>query len=64
MTAKIVRMLPVHLTDEDLEIAERACRANASRCRRKGAIGEAAHWERVADRIARARTPRCPNQYS
>jgi hypothetical protein len=63
MLAKIVRMPPpVQLTDEDLELAELACRANAARCRRKGAIEEAAHWERVADNIARARTPRCPDQ--
>ena len=43
MVAKIVRMPPpVHITDEDLEIAEDACRANAARCRREGAIDRAA----------------------
>jgi hypothetical protein len=54
-----VRMPPVYLTDEDLDFAEGACRRIAARCRRKGAIEEAAHWQRVADNIARARTPRC-----
>src|SRR5687767_13458816 len=48
MLAKIVRMPPpVQLTDEDLEIAQEACRANAARCRRQGAIEEAAMWLRV-----------------
>ncbi len=63
MTAKIVPMPPpVQITDEDLEIVETACRANAARCRRKGAIEEAEHWERTADNIARARTPRWPSE--
>ena len=47
MVAKIVRMPPpVQITDEDLEITETACRDNAARCPRKGAIEEAEHWER------------------
>ena len=63
MVAKIVPMPPpVQITDEDLEIAEDACRANAARCRRKGAIEEADHWQRIADNIARARTPRWPSE--
>ncbi len=62
MLAKIVRMLrPVRLSAEDLEITELACRHNAARCRRKGAIEEAARWQRVADRI-RARALRCPSE--
>ena len=57
MSDKIIPMpLPVRLTDEDLRIAEEACRANAARCLRKGAIDEAEHWDRKADEIARART--------
>ncbi len=63
MVAKIVPMPPrTPITDEDLEIAEDACRANAARCRRTGAIGEAAHWERVGDNTARARTARWPSE--
>jgi hypothetical protein len=63
MSAKIVRMPPpVVLTDEDLENTENACRRIAARCRRKSALQEAAHWERVADNIARARTPRCSSE--
>lgn len=63
MPAKLLRMPPpVQLSDDNLEIAETACRANAARCRRKGAIEEADHRERVADNIARARTPRCPSE--
>ena len=59
MVATIVHLRPpVHLTDEDFGTAETACRANAARCRRKGAIAEADHWERVADNIARARPAR------
>ena len=39
MVATIAHLRPpVRLTDKDLEIAETACRANAARCRRKGAI--------------------------
>lgn len=42
MAAKIISMPPpVTLTDEDYEIAEDACRANAARGRRQGAIEEA-----------------------
>lgn len=63
MSAKFVRMPPpVILTDEDLEITENACRRIAARCLRKGAIEEAAHWQRVADNIACARTPRCSGE--
>jgi len=70
MTAKIVRMPPpVQLTDEDLEITERACRSLARRYRRaaKGQIvaavrdsclKHAAHFEMVADRIKRTRSAR------
>jgi len=47
MVAKIVPT-PVQITDEDLEIVEVACRDNAARCRRKGAMEEAEHWERTA----------------
>ena len=57
--SQIVPMPPrTPITDEDLEIVEVACRDNAARCRRKGAIAEADHWERVADNIARARPAR------
>ena len=63
MVAKIVPMPPRSpITDEDLEIAETACRDNAARCRCGGPIEEAAHWQRVADNIARARTPRWPSE--
>jgi hypothetical protein len=63
MFAKIVRMpLPVVLSDQDLAISKAACRRIAARCRRQGAIDEAAHWQRVADKIARARTPRCSSE--
>ena len=63
MVAKIVPMPPpVQITDEDLEIAETACRDNAARCRRKGAIEEAEHWERTADNIARSADPRWPSE--
>ena len=63
MVAKIVGMPPpIQVTDKDLEIVETACRANAARCRRKGAIEEADHCQRVADNIARARTPRWPSE--
>jgi len=58
MSAKIVPMPPPSQpTDEDLAIAENACRANAARCRRDGAIEQAGYWERTPDRIARARCP-------
>jgi hypothetical protein len=58
MVAKIVPMpLPIHITEENLGIAETACRDNAARCRRKGAIEEAEHRERVARNIARAWAP-------
>jgi hypothetical protein len=58
MFAKIVRMPPPgRITDEDLEI-EASCRRLASRYRRKGAIEDAARWERVAERIKRARGAR------
>ena len=61
MSAKIVRMPPpVVLTDEDLEIAEGACCGNAARCRRQGAIDDAAHWQRVSDNIARVMENRNP----
>jgi hypothetical protein len=61
MSPKIVRMpTPVVLTYKDLEITENASRRNAARCLREGAIEEAAQWERVAENIARARTPRWP----
>jgi hypothetical protein len=53
---------PVELTDEDVDITETACRSHAARCRREGAIDEAEHWERVADKIARGRTLRCSNR--
>jgi hypothetical protein len=44
MVAKIVPVPPpVQITDEDLEIAETGCRANAARCRREGAIEEVAN---------------------
>ena len=44
MAAKIVPMPPpVQITDEDLEIVEKPAATNAARCRRKGAIEEAAH---------------------
>jgi hypothetical protein len=63
MVATIAHLRPpVRLTHEDLEIAETACRANAARCRRKGAIEEAEHWDRVASNIARARPPRWPSE--
>ena len=63
MSDKIVRMLPpVRITDEDLEIAETACRANAARCRRQGALEEAGRWEQTADNIARARAARWLNE--
>ena len=63
MTANIVPMPPLtQITNEDLEIAETACRDNAARCRRKGAIEQAASWERIADNIARAPTPRWPRR--
>jgi hypothetical protein len=59
---KIVRMPPpVPITDEDYRIVEESCRRLAARCQRKREIKEAARWERAADRIARARTPRCPD---
>jgi len=65
MSDKIVRMPPpVQLTDEDLEIAETACRDNAARCRRHGAIEETGRWERTADNIARRRTTRKCGQWS
>jgi len=35
---------PVQIADEDLEIAEDACRSNAARCRRQGSIEEAGRW--------------------
>jgi len=41
-----------------LEIVEVACRDNAARCRRKGAIEEAQRRERTADNITRRRTAR------
>jgi hypothetical protein len=63
MSDKIVHMPPpAHLTSEDLKIAEDACHANAARCRRKGAIEEADHWQRVAENVARARTARWPSK--
>ena len=56
MVAKIVPMPPpVQITDEDLEIVDVACRDNAARCRRKGAIEEAATWTRLVEKIARRR---------
>jgi hypothetical protein len=59
MSDEIVRMPPpVQITDEDLEITETSCRANAARCRREGVIPEAAHWPRIADAVPRARIPR------
>ena len=62
MVAKIVQMPPpVQITDEDLEIAEDACR-DAARCGRKGSMEEAVTWERTADNIARNRTPRWPSE--
>jgi len=63
MSAKIVRMPPsVVLTDEDLKLTENACRRIAARCQRKGATDEATQWQRVANNIARARTPRCSSE--
>jgi len=63
MVAKIVPMPPpIQITDEDLEIAEEACRANAARCPRQGAIEDAGRWEQTADNIARTRTPRWPSE--
>ena len=53
---------PVQITGEDLAIVETACRDNAARCRRKGAIEEAERWERTADNIARRRTARWPSE--
>ncbi len=59
MLAKILRMPPpVVLTDEDLKIAEAACRRLAARYRRKRDFETAASWEGMADRIARVRAPR------
>ena len=67
MAAKIVQMPPpVQLTEEDLEIAERACRSLARGYRRSAerqmlaalrdsCLGYAAHFETMADRIQCAR---------
>jgi hypothetical protein len=49
-------------TAEDYQIVEQSRRRLAARARRKGEIAEAEHWDSKADEIARARTPRCPNE--
>jgi len=63
MVAKIVPMPPrTRITDENLEIAEVACRDNAARCRREGAIERPATWEQTGDNIARRPTARWPSE--
>ena len=63
MSDKIVRMPPpVVLTDEDLAITEHSCRRLAARYRRKGDRETAHKWLRMAVRIRRARSLRCPNR--
>jgi hypothetical protein len=59
MLANVVHMPPpVHLTDEDLEIAERAAHRLAERYRQAGDLKRAEAEELMAQRVERARDGR------
>ena len=58
MVAKIVPMPPrTRITDENLEIAQVACRDNAARCRREGAIERPATWEQTGELTIQGLSP-------
>jgi hypothetical protein len=63
-------MCRIHISDEDLQLTEQACRSMAARYRRDaerqqnplvrdGTLRSAAHFERIADRMRRFRNDAC-----